>query len=203
MGRPPQRVLGDLYCIQGEPQRAAEAYLAGRLEAEQHTKAGEAAHNQALRALALAFVDPRQADDELELGEQLLAGVDLRATTINPAIASLIRDAGNSAVEDRARILRTELDVAGLTSMTRLDVPVAFHQAVLDDDQALNATIARLREQTSDGTHAYYIDITHFTAGLQLPADHTPPRWLDGEEATRARWRAMVTARRGLLCTGR
>ncbi|WP_179436201.1 hypothetical protein [Streptomyces sp. Ag82_O1-15] len=56
-----QRVLGDLYWIQGEPQCAAETYLAGRLEAEQHSKAGEAAHNQALRALALAFVDPRQA----------------------------------------------------------------------------------------------------------------------------------------------
>jgi hypothetical protein len=95
-----QRVLGDLYWIQGEPQRAAETYLAGRHEAEQHAKAGEAAHNQALRALALAFVDPRQADDELDLAEQLLAGLDLRATTINAAIASLIRDAGSPAIED-------------------------------------------------------------------------------------------------------
>jgi hypothetical protein len=40
-------------------------------------------------------------------------------------------------------------------------------------------------------------------ADLQLPVDHTPPRWLDGEGATRARWRAMVTARRGLPRTGR
>ncbi|MFC9634573.1 hypothetical protein ACFTY8_36280 [Streptomyces mirabilis] len=146
---------------------------------------------------------PPQADDELDLAEQLLAGLDLRATTINAAIASLNRDAGSPAVEDRARTLRTELDVAGLTSMTpTLEVATAFHQAVLDDHEALNATIARLREQTSDGTYAYYTDIAHFMADLPLPPDHTPPRWLDDEEATRARWRAIVTARRDLLPPG-
>ncbi|MFB7453242.1 hypothetical protein [Streptomyces sp. NPDC056194] len=31
----------------------------------------------------------------------------------------------------------------------------------------------------------------------------TPPRWLDSETATRARWRALVTARRDLLRTTR
>jgi hypothetical protein len=38
---------------------------------------------------------------------------------------------------------------------------------------------------------------------LPLPADHTPPHSLDSEDATRARWRAMVTARRDLLRTAR
>ncbi|MFF3907768.1 hypothetical protein ACFYZJ_17585 [Streptomyces sp. NPDC001848] len=69
--------------LQGKPERAAAAYLAGRTEAEQHAKAGEAAHNQALRALAVAFHDPHQADDEIDLAHQLLANLDLRATTIN------------------------------------------------------------------------------------------------------------------------
>lgn len=194
-----QRVLGDLYWIQGQAERAAEAYLAGRTEAEQHAKAGEAAHNQALRALACAFVDPRRADDEVDLAQQLLAGLDLRATTINAAFAALIRDAGGSTVEERARALRTELDSAGLTSMTpTLDVAVAFHQAVLDDQQALRATISRLRQQAMHGMYAYYVDIACFMADLPLPAGHAPPQWLDGEQDTRMRWHQLVLARRHL-----
>ena len=197
-----QRVLGDVWWVQGEPARAAAAYLTGRLEADQHAKRGEAAHNQALRALALAFLDPREADDELELAHQLLADLDLRATTINTAIAALIRDAGTSTVDDRARTLRTELEVAGLTSMTpTLELACAFHQAVLDDHDALAHTIARLRAQTQDGTYAYYTDIAHFMADLPLPADHTQPNWLDGEQNTRTRWRNLVTTRGDLLRT--
>lgn len=195
-----QRVLGDLYWLQGEPARAADAYLAGRLEAEQHAKSGEAAHNQALRALATAFYDPRRADDEIDLARQLLANLDLRATTINAAIAAVIRDAGTPALDDCVQALRAELDLAGLTSMTpTLELAAAFHQAVLDDQHALTATISRLREQTQNGDYAYYVDIAHFMAGLPLPADHTTPSWLNGEQATRSRWRALVTARRGLL----
>ncbi len=81
-----------------------------------------------------------------------------------------------------------------------LEVAVAFYQAVLVNHEALSATIARLREQTRDGTYAY-TDIAHFMADLPPPVDYIPPRWLDGEGATRARWRAMVTARHDLLRT--
>ncbi|MDI3408366.1 ATP/GTP-binding protein [Streptomyces cavernicola] len=192
-----QRVLGDVLWLQGQPERAADAYLAGRTEAEQHAKAGEAAHCQALRALAVAFTNPEQADDELDLAQQLLAPLSLRATGINAAIAALVRDAGDPTVEDRVCTLRTELDVAGLTSMTpTLELALAFHQAVLDDQQALATTIARLRELTRDGDFAYYVDIAHCMASLPLPDGHTAPRWLDGATATCARWRSVVNARR-------
>ncbi|MGW2651813.1 hypothetical protein ACWC2T_44875 [Streptomyces sp. NPDC001393] len=154
------------------------------------------AHNQALRALAVAFYDPHQAHDEIDLAHQLLANLDLRATTINASIAPLIRDAGTPALDDRIHTLRTELDIAGLTSMTpTLELAAAFHQAVLDDHDALAATLSRLREQTQNGDYAYYIDIVSFMAGLPLPADHTAPQWLDGEQATRTRWRTLVTTR--------
>ncbi|MFC4506078.1 MULTISPECIES: ATP/GTP-binding protein [Streptomyces] len=196
-----QRVLGDLWWLQGEPERAAVAYLAGRTEAEQHANSGEAAHNQALRALAVAFFDPHQADDEIDLAHQLLANLDLRATTINAAIAALIRDAGNPALDDRIHTLRTELDLAGLASMTpTLELAAAFHQAVLADHDALAATLSRLREQTRNGDYAYYADIAHFMAGLPLEAP-SPAQWIDGADPTRQRWRSLVTARRAHLGT--
>ncbi|MEU1124664.1 ATP/GTP-binding protein [Streptomyces sp. NPDC005899] len=199
-----QRVLGDLWWLQGEPARAAAAYLAGRLEAEQHGKAGEAAHNQALLALAIAFTDPDQADDELDLAEQLLANLDLRATTINAAIAALIRDAGSPTLEDRLRTLRTELDTAGLTSMTpTLELAAAFHHAVLDDHAALTATISRLSELTHGRDFAYYADIAHFMGSIPTPANvASPTRWIDGEQITRARWRSLVDSRRALRAQG-
>ncbi|MGC5346961.1 hypothetical protein PZB75_30345 [Streptomyces sp. AM 4-1-1] len=196
-----QRVLGDLYWLQGEPARAAAAYLAGRTEAEQHTKSGEAAHNQALRALATAFHDPHQADDELALAQQLLSNLNLRASTLNAAIAALIRDAGTPSLNDRVQALRTEIDAAGLTSTTpTLELAAAFHHAVLGDD-AVAATISRLHDLTRDGDYAYYTDIAHFMAALPLPHP-SPTRWLDGPEATRDRWRTLVTDRRHHLAAG-
>ncbi|MFJ9026830.1 ATP/GTP-binding protein [Streptomyces sp. NPDC102259] len=192
-----QRVLGDLYWLQGQPERAAAAYLAGRTEAEQHGKAGEAAHCQALRAFAVALYAPDQAEPEIDLAHQLLAGLNLRATTLNVRRAELIRDAGSDSVHDRIAMLRTELDIAGLASLApAIELAGAFHQAVLDDHTAWNATLTRLREQTSAEEHAYFVDIAHFMAGLPLPAGHHPPAWLDGEQATRDRWRQLVTARR-------
>ncbi|MCW7945145.1 hypothetical protein AAW14_24810 [Streptomyces hygroscopicus] len=191
--------MGDLWWLQGEPERAAAAYLAGHAEAEQHAKSGEAAHHQALSALAVAFYDPHQADDEIDLTHQLLAGLDLRATTINAAIAALIRDAGNPSLDHRIHTLRTEPDMAALTSMTpTLELAAAFHQAVLDDHDALAATLSRLREHTQNGDHAYYVDITHYMADLPL-SQGSGARWLDGEEATRRRWHSLITARREYL----
>ncbi|MGJ5756657.1 hypothetical protein FB563_8205 [Streptomyces puniciscabiei] len=75
-----------------------------------------------------------------------------------------------------------------------LERAAAFHQAVLDDHDALAATLSRLREQTQNGDYAYYIDIVSFMAGLPLPADHTTLQWLDSEQATRTRWRTLVTS---------
>ncbi|MFE5912770.1 hypothetical protein ACFQ6B_27320 [Streptomyces wedmorensis] len=199
-----QRVLGGLYWLQGEPERAATAYLAGRTKAEEHAVRGEAAHNQAKRALAIAFTDPHLADDELDLAYHLLTGLDLRATTINTEIAALVRAAGHDTVDDRVRTLRAELDIAGLISkLPTLEIAAAFHQAVLNDDQALGDTLGRLREQTRGGMHAYAVDIVHFMAGLPLPDDHVPPRRLDDGQTTRSRWRRLVIRRQTLLRTRR
>ncbi|MDQ0847750.1 ATP/GTP-binding protein [Streptomyces sp. V1I6] len=198
------RVLAEVWWVQGEMARAAAAYQAGRLEAEQHSIAGEAATAQSMRALALAFIDPGQADDELELAEQLLSGVNIRASRINARIAALVRDAGGPADwEDRAAHLRTEISIAGLTSVeTTLELAVCFHHAVRGADNELAAAIARLRDLTQAGNYAYYVDLAHFMAGL-APAVPSRARWLDGEQLTRSRWRALVTARREYLRNAR
>ncbi|MEU4898869.1 ATP/GTP-binding protein [Streptomyces sp. NPDC044780] len=201
------RVEGDVWWPQGEMSRAAAAYAAARTEAEQHGIAGERATSQAQRAFVLAFTDPDQAEDELELAHQLLSGLTLRATTLTTHTAALVRAAGTSGptVEDRASVLRAEIQTAGVAAAhTTLELALCFHHAVRGHDDAVRASVSRLRDLTQDGDYAYYIDIAHFMADLPLPADHSlQPQWLDGDEPTRQRWRALVTARRDHLRTMR
>jgi hypothetical protein len=93
-------------------------------------------------------------------------------------------------------VLRTEIRTAGVTYIElALDLALAFHHAVRDDQDQVAATIARLRENTRGGDFAYYGDIAAFMAGV-VPARPSGARWVDSEPATRQRWRALVTARR-------
>jgi hypothetical protein len=193
-----RRVEGDVWWPQGNMARAAAAYAAARDEAEHHGVAGERATCQAQLAFTLAFSDPELSDDELDLAQRLLSGLDLRATTFTTRIAALVRDAGANDVDNRARLLRTEIDIAGLTATQAptLELAVSFHHAVLDDDhQAVDASITRLRDLTRGGDYAYYVDIAAYMGG-RSPTAPSPARWLNGPETTRERWRALVRARR-------
>ncbi|MEW2085755.1 hypothetical protein [Streptomyces sp. NPDC005283] len=76
--------------------RTAAAYEAARTEAEQHAVASERATAQTQRAFVLAFTDPELADDELELAQHLLTGLDMRATGLTTQITALVRDADTS-----------------------------------------------------------------------------------------------------------
>ncbi|MEV2210253.1 ATP/GTP-binding protein [Streptomyces sp. NPDC050997] len=196
------RILGDVWWVHGDMARAAAAYEAARDEAEQHAVAGERATAQAHRAFTLAFTDPAVAHDELDLAHQLLVGLDLRATRLTAHIAALVRDAGGAAagIEDRARVLRAEADVAGITAARpAVELALGFHHAVLADRDRLDASLARLRDLVRGDAYAYYGDIVCFMAGRPLPADRpSGTRWLDGPDTTRARWQALVTARRTL-----
>ncbi|MFJ5803702.1 P-loop NTPase family protein [Streptomyces decoyicus] len=193
------RIEGDVWWPQGDMDRAAAAYEAARTEAEEHGVAGERATSQAQRAFAIAFTDPARADDELDLAERLLSGLDLRATTLTTQIAALARDAGTAEVEDRAHALRTEISVAGLASVeATLELALAFHHAVRGEDQDLAASISRLRTLTASGDFAYFTDIAHFMASLPLPGPSLTT-WVDGPDPVRARWRQLVQGRRSLL----
>ncbi|WP_086681364.1 hypothetical protein [Streptomyces pseudogriseolus] len=104
----------------------------------------------------------------LSILEQLLAGVDLRATTLITHIAALARDAGrtDADIDNRAQMLRAEIRTAGVTyTELALDLALAFHHAVRDDQDQVAMTIARLEENTR-GDFAYYSDIAAFMADL-------------------------------------
>ncbi|MFJ4569055.1 ATP/GTP-binding protein [Streptomyces caelestis] len=195
------RVEGDIWWPHGDMDRAAVAYAAARDEAEQHAIAGEQATSQAQRAFVLAFTDPAVADDELALAQQLLTGLDLRATTLTTRIAALLRDAGRDdvGIDDRAQALRADIHTAGVTyTELTLELALAFHHAVREAHDEMGAAISRLHAATGGGDYAYYSDIAHFMAGLPLEAA-SRARWLDGQQPTRQRWRTLVTTRRDHL----
>lgn len=197
------RVEGDVRWVQGDMTRAAAAYQAARTEAEQHSIAGERATSQTQRAFTLAFTHPDRAGDEIDLAEQLLTGLTLRATTLTLQTAALLRDAGNPTadVEDRAHLLRTETRVAGLLSAeATLELAVCFHHAVQEAHHQITTAISRLRELTRNGDYSHYTDIAHFMAGLPLTTP-SPAQWLDRDGPTRDRWHTLVTDRRQHLRT--
>ncbi|MFF9569860.1 ATP/GTP-binding protein [Streptomyces sp. NPDC014685] len=191
------RVMGDVWWAQGDMNQAATAYEAARHDAEQHGVAGERATSQAQLAFVLAFTDPRRADTELESAQQLLDGLDLRATTLTTQIAALVRDAGTTPdVEDRARALQTEAAAAGIVSaQTMTHLAECFHHAVRNDHDKAAAAVSRLRDLTRDH-YTYYADIAQFMTDVPLDQD-SGARWLDGQARTRERWRSLVTSRRG------
>lgn len=103
------RVEGDVCWPQGAMNRAAAAYEAAREEAARHGIAGEQATAQAHRALAVAYADLGLAEAVIALAEQLLTGMDLRATQLTVQVAGLVRDAVTHDLA--ARAARLEADV--------------------------------------------------------------------------------------------
>ncbi|MEU7553156.1 ATP/GTP-binding protein [Streptomyces sp. NPDC044571] len=193
------RIEGDILWPHGDMTRAAAAYAVARDQAEQHGVAGERATSQAQRAFVLAFTDPDDADDELHLAEQLLSGLDLRATGLTVRIAALVRDAGAIPDLEAARALRAEIRGTGITAAeVALELALAFHHAVQGDHDKVRAVIDRMRELAQTGDYAYSSDLAHFMAGLPLP-DRSPTVWLDGPDAVRARWHHLVESRRARI----
>lgn len=196
------RVLGDIHWSHGDTDQAVAAFEAGRAEAEERSAAGERAMMQVRLALALSFADPDRAADELALAEQLLDGLDQRSNTLLAQVVTLIKDAGLPGIPDRGQALHADVTAAGLPFLSRfVELALALHHAVRGEDQALAATIGRLRELTASGDFAYFADIANYMAGLPRPEDSTT-QWTDDEEQVRARWHGLVQARQEHLRAG-
>ncbi|MGW2515333.1 hypothetical protein ACWC0A_39445 [Streptomyces scopuliridis] len=158
LGRPVRghRVLGDIHFAHGNMDQAATAYAAAHTEAEQHGNLDEQAITQAHLALTCAFADPDRADQEITHAEQLLAGLDQRATALTTQIAALARDAGTPgpAVDDRAALMGTEITTAGITpAELLLKLTLTLHHTVRGDYAAVRIDIARLEELTRSGDY--------------------------------------------------
>lgn len=190
------RVLGDIAFAHGDMTRAAAEYTAARSEAEQHGSAGEQAIAQAHLALTTAFTDPDRANGEIALAEQLLTGLDQRATTLTAQIADLVRHAGTPGPQfnDRAALLRTEITASGITAAALLlELALAYHHTVRDETPSVHQVLTRLGELTQTSDYAYYLDIAHHLAGLP-PATSTV-RWADDPQTVQTRWRTLSTHR--------
>ncbi|MGI5485086.1 hypothetical protein [Streptomyces lavendofoliae] len=150
----------------------------------------------------LALADPDRAADELAYAHQLLTGLDQRSNTLLAQVTALIKDAGTSDVTTRAESLQADIEAAGLPFLHRfVELALAFHYAVRGEDQALAATIGRLRELTATGDFAYFTDIADFMVGLLLPESSTT-RWTTREDDVRVAWRGLVQARQEHLLAG-
>ncbi|MFJ8666117.1 hypothetical protein [Streptomyces sp. NPDC093600] len=129
------------------PPRPAAGYKAARTEAEQHGVAG----------------------GETGLAEQLLTGLDLRATTLTVKIAALVRAAGTDRdVPDRAEALRAEITTADLrASEAMLELALAFHRTATGNSPAAAANITRLRDLFPDGDYAYCAEVAWSEAWMR------------------------------------
>ncbi|MEU7642442.1 hypothetical protein AB0C11_41670 [Streptomyces sp. NPDC039016] len=143
----------------------------------------------------VAFADPARADDELALAHEFLAQLDQRATVLYARVAGLVRDVGTDRdIADRVVVLRTEISVGGLPWLTPLvETALAFHHAVRDASDDLAATLDRLREATTNGDFAYYVDIATAMGDLPQPAGSTT-QWLDDAHTVRECWLTLVIA---------
>lgn len=113
---------------------------------------------------------------------------------MRPGTTRLTGDDFKAAQPDYRQLLRQ--DPRGASTAIRADYRAWFARA--EEYVRLrrgDLLIEAAPEQTSDEDHAYFVGIAHFMAGLPLD-DPSPAQWIDGEPATRSRWRALVTARR-------
>ncbi|MFJ7272815.1 tetratricopeptide repeat protein [Streptomyces sp. NPDC099050] len=190
------RVLGDIWFAHGDMDRAATAYQAARTEAEAHGNAGEQAIAQTHLALTTAFNNPARADEELVLAEELLAGLDQRATSLTAKVAGLVRDAGGD-LGDRGEHLRAEIAAAGIAAAAPLlELALALHHTLRGEADAVAQTIARLHDLTDDGDHAYYADAALYLADLTVTGASTVS-WAQDPQTVRTSWRILASPRRG------
>lgn len=73
---------------------------------------------------------------------------------------------------------------------------LCFHAAVLKDEPLLEAARSDLGRSVKGKEFAYLLEASYFLTGGPVPDEVPRAAWIDGPEATSARWRQLVQDRR-------
>jgi hypothetical protein len=200
-----ERTVGEVLWTQGSISLACAALGRGRDEAIAAGQHGEAALCQAQLAFAASFQDGARAAEQIARGSHMLAGANARFAELQVRNAQLLRDCGRVGdLGERAAEVVALAQESGLSSCAAYaSLAVCLHSAVLGSSEEITAARAGLRACVRGEEFAYLLEITYFMVGETPPEDLPRARWIDGAEATQARWQQIVWDRRQELRTFR
>jgi len=131
-----------------------------------------------------------------------LAAVKIRWAELQVECANALLEVGNSErVETKCKEIIVAAAESGLTSTQAYAHFVrTYHYAVIGDVPNLIASRQKLRGIVKGAEFAYLCEITDFWLGDNAPGDQlVHADWIDGVDATRARWISVVENRRQTL----
>jgi hypothetical protein len=193
------RLQGDIHWNHARCADADASYGKSCALAAERELIGQHAEAEASRAFALGFEGGAAAEQSIERARELLKRARIKWADLQAANAELLVLAGTSSdVSVKCTEAMRAGERAQLSSITAYAaLAAAFDAAVREDRDALAAArtaIARL----VDGRHFHYLlEIVGFWTETPASAPTEPQaEWLDGIDATAARWRDVVDARR-------
>ncbi|WP_123666448.1 ATP/GTP-binding protein [Actinocorallia herbida] len=193
-----ERTVGEILWTQGSIGPACASFAQARDLAVDRRQHGEAALCQAYLAFSAAFADRARAIEQIDRADHMLRGSQARFAELQVTNARLLADAGHgSDLLDRATEAATLASHNGLSScVAYAKFALCFHAAVIGAPDLLRTGREWLGESVRGAEFAYLVELTYFMTGEQAPADLPRARWIDGTEATRARWTGLVLDRR-------
>jgi hypothetical protein len=192
------RVWGDLWWTQGRLGEAIDSYGEAVTWAEREGLGGEVATSAACRAWAAALQSTTGGEEAVGFARQALGTVTITWADLQVGCAEALLAAGDgTAVQRRCALLHARAVEHGLTSSAAYAAfAQAFHFAVANDVAGLTRARAVLRALVRGDEFAYLCEIVDSWLGERAGEPVPAADWVDGTQATAARWRQIVSRRR-------